>query len=73
MRTETDIALIVSDRFYLDFHIFPDVRTKVIERDQGEPGDVDGVNLDALHHLLGQIEDGVLVWLDGLGGVDDES
>ena len=59
-------------RFYLDFHIFPDVGTEVIERDEGEPGDVDAVNLDAVHHLLGQIEDGILVGLDRLGGVDDK-
>ena len=63
----------MTDRSYLHFHIFIDVWAKVIERDQGEPGDVDAVDLDALHHLLGQIEDGVLVWLHGLGGVDDKS
>ena len=34
-----------------------------------------GVNLvlhDPVGHLPGQVEDGVLVGLDGLGGVDDE-
>ena len=29
-------------------------------------------HLNALHHLAGEVEDGVLVRLDGLGGVDDE-
>ena len=27
---------------------------------------------DIVRHLAGQVEDGVLVGLDGLGGVDDE-
>ena len=27
---------------------------------------------DLVRYLAGQVEDGVLVWLDGLGGVDDE-
>ena len=27
---------------------------------------------DQVRYLAGQVEDGVLVWLDGLGGVDDE-
>ena len=29
-----------------------------------EPGDVDLVILDTVNHLPGEVEDGVLVWLD---------
>ena len=57
---------------YLNFDILVYIRTVVVERDKGEPGDVDAVNLDTVHHLLGQVEDGVLVWFDRLGGVNDK-
>ena len=54
---------IFKDVSHLNFHIFVDVGTKIIERDQSESWDIDAVNLDTIHHLLGQVEDGVLVRL----------
>ena len=65
----------ISEQFrivYLNFDILVDVWSKVIEWYQSEPWDVDAVNLDACDDFLSEIEDGVLVRLDGLGGVDDK-
>lgn len=61
-----------SQTSYLNFDILVDIRTKVIEGDESEPGNVDAINLDAVHHLLGQVEDRVLVRFDRLGGVNDK-
>ena len=66
------------------FNISLDVRAVVVEGDEGvpdqghddllspSPRDVDPLAGDAVHHLAGQVEDGVLVGLDRLGGVDYE-
>ena len=36
------------------------------------PRNIDFIVHDPVRDLGGEVEDGVLVWLDGLGGVDDE-
>ena len=57
---------------YLKFDIQVDGWAVVVEADEGVARDVDPVLHDPVRHLPGQVEDGVLVGLDGLGGVDDE-
>ena len=57
---------------YLKLHVQVDGGAEVVEGDKCVPRDVDPVLHDPVGHLAGQVEDGVLVRLDGLGGVDDE-
>ena len=57
---------------YLKLHVQVDGGAEVVEGDKSVPRDVDPVLHDPVGHLAGQVEDGVLVRLDGLGGVDDE-
>ena len=57
---------------YLKFHIQVDGWAIVVEAEEGVARDVDPVLHDPVRHLPSQVEDGVLVGLDGLGGVDDE-
>ena len=62
----------ISYSSYLKFHIQVDGWAIVVEAEEGVARDVDPVLHDPVRHLPGQVEDGVLVGLDGLGGVDDE-
>ena len=57
---------------YLKLHVEVDGGAEVVEGDKSVPRDVDPVLHDPVGDLAGQVEDGVLVRLDGLGGIDDE-
>ena len=53
-------------------HVPPEVGTEIVEGDQQVTGNVGLCLLDSGHDLLGQVEDGIFVRLDGLGGIHYE-